>query len=417
MAYKTCPNCGNKVPTTNVVCPYCGYRFQQNANGGILLVLAFVLALLFAPIIVVLGMFGKFLLKGLYKNVLQIEEFKKFRKTYTIICLGWFVVGIALSVLMFTLSPDLAEYGLYPFAIGNVVVFALSIVFGNKIYKKHKDDIPAEPDASCEAASNDELVEIEDTAADTSADESAVDSPISLGSDEYGSKKKMFELLTELAALRNANILTEEEFNEQKRQILSARYEPAPQQVTTEKVKNKEASPKVGPSTVSNAKAGEKKAKHQGLAKSLSIVGLIITILTVITFVVGTVFLCTARINVLLEYNMDGTQNWITDNFIAAAFSSWDISVLCLFTIIGAILMLVVLSAKLRAEIKRSQDDNQTIVSDILTLLVAAVPIVFSALTVDYYVNAGLLLFLILSASCGILIAMHLVLLLIKKVV
>ena len=62
MAFKTCPNCGNKVPTTNVACPYCGYRFKQNANGGMLLALALVLAIVFAPVISVLGLFGKFLL-------------------------------------------------------------------------------------------------------------------------------------------------------------------------------------------------------------------------------------------------------------------------------------------------------------------------------------------------------------------
>ena len=133
MALRSCPNCGNKVSTTTAICPYCGYRFNQNGNGGILLALAFVIAVLLAPIIIVLGMFGKFLLKSVYKNILHLDEFKKFRKTYTIVCFSWFAVGIALAVVVFKLIPDLATYGLYPLFIGNIVLFALSIVFGKKI--------------------------------------------------------------------------------------------------------------------------------------------------------------------------------------------------------------------------------------------------------------------------------------------
>ena len=134
----------------------------NQGNGGILLALALVIGILLAPIIVVLGMFGKFLLKGLYKNVLQIEEFKKFRKTYTIICFSWFVLGIALTVLIFTLLSDFAEYGLYPLAIGNILLSALSIVFGNKIYKKHKDDIPTESDVPSEDVFNGQTVKTEE---------------------------------------------------------------------------------------------------------------------------------------------------------------------------------------------------------------------------------------------------------------
>ena len=468
MALKVCPNCRNKVSSTKVICPHCGHRINQseNQNGGMLFALALVLALIFAPIIIVLGLHGRFLLKGLFKNVLQIEEFKEFRKKYSIICLSWFAAGIVLTVLMVTLIPDLAQYCLYPLVIGNIVLFALSIKYGNKIYKKHQDDIPADSDASGEDVTSDEPVDneycngkkknellaglaahvfgnkffnnqkdktpadsdvsgedvtnyepvdIEDSATDTAIDEPAGDSPRAVGSNEYYNKKKMFELLTELAALRDANILTEEEFNEQKRQILSSHYESMPQQVTSEKVTVKEVALAVSDTTVSKKKAVEKKESHHWVVKLINIVNLILTSLSVVAFIVGAVFLCTARIRVFREYYSDGTSHLITSNYIAAAFDGWDISILCLFTIIGAILMLIALSAKLTAEIKHSQDDNKTIITDILTILVSAIPIVFSALTVDYYENVGLLLFLILSASCAILVAMHLVLLLIKK--
>ena len=158
-----------------------------------------------------------------------------------------------------------------------------------------------------------------------------------------------------------------------------------------------------------------KQTKQRDVAKPLSTINLILTILTVITFFVAAVFLCIARVEVFLEEYDDGTSHWITDHFITAAFSGWDISVLCLFTILGAILMLVTLLAKFKFEIKHSYDDNKIIIRDLLTLLVSAIPIVFSSLIINRYANIGLLLFLILSGSCGILIGIHMFLLLIKK--
>jgi hypothetical protein len=149
----------------------------------------------------------------------------------------------------------------------------------------------------------------------------------------------------------------------------------------------------------------------------LSTINLILTILTFITFAVGIVFLCTARIRVDFEQYAYGESHWITCNYIEAIFDDWDVSPLCLLTTIGAIITAVALFVKMKAEIKHTQDDNKMIITDLLTLLVSAVPIVFSALTVDNYVNDGSLLFLILSSSSGVLIIMHLLLLLIKKLV
>jgi predicted nucleic acid-binding Zn ribbon protein len=408
MAFKTCPNCGNKVPTTKVVCPHCGYRFNQNANGGMLLALALVLAIVFAPVIIVLGLFGKFLLKGLYKNILGLEEFKKFRKTYTIICFSWFFLSIAFIVVCGVLQLEIVEYAFYVLCGGNIALFALSIVFGNKIYKKHKDDIPTDSNTAKEVDSEAELIETEDTTTESATEESSNSNAGMFGSNEYDNKKKKFELLAELAALRDANVLTEEEFNEQKQQILRAHCESVPQTVTSSKASTEK--------TV-RGDIKETNENQKRVSKLLSTINLILTILTFITFAVGIVFLCTARINVLLEENADGTIHWITSNYIEAIFDGWDISPLCLLTTIGAILMTVVLLVKMKAEIKHTQDDKKMIITDLLTLLVSAVPIVFSAITADYYVNAGLLLFLILSSSSGVLIAMHLLLLLIKKLV
>ena len=139
MSFITCPSCHNKVPSTNAICPHCGYNLRKNTNGGMLVALALVLAIIFAPIIVVLGLFGKFLLKGLYKNILGLDEFKKFRKAYTVICLSWFFLSIAFCVVCVNLLSDFAEYSFYILCGGNIALFALSIVFGNKIYKKHQN--------------------------------------------------------------------------------------------------------------------------------------------------------------------------------------------------------------------------------------------------------------------------------------
>ena len=219
MTIITCPSCGNKVPSTKAVCPHCGYKLRENANGGALLAIALALAIIFAPIIIVLGLFGKFLLKGLYRNILNLEAFKKFRKAYTIICFSWFFLSIAFCVVSGILLPDIVELSFYILCGGNIALFVLSIVFGNKIYKKHKDDIPTDPDAEGETEAESDTEEL------TSFDEGAQ------GASEYGNKKKVFELLTELAALRDANVLTEEEFNAQKQQILNAHYESAPKTV------------------------------------------------------------------------------------------------------------------------------------------------------------------------------------------
>ena len=380
-----------------------------------LLALAFVLALIFAPIIVVLGMFGKFLLKGLYKNVLQIEEFKKFRKTYSIILFCWFAVGIALAVLTFTLFSDFAEYGLYPLVIGNVVLFALSIVYGNKIYKKHRDEIPAVSEDSVEAATDDGLVETEDTATDESADNAAEYIPDEVDACDYGDKKKMFALLTELAALRDANVLTEEEFNEQKQQILRAQYKSAPLQNASNRSSIKEPAPAIAKSAVSGGKAEETKEKKQRPAKALRVVGLILTILTVLTFIVGAVFVFSGKIRYPI-YLEDSTCEYRQLPFHITAFSSSLVgssrATRCLLSIIGIILLAVSITVKFAIDIKcgkHSKFTNRAITMDVISILVAAFAIVFSFLTVGF-ANGAFLVGAILIASCALFILIHLLL-------
>jgi hypothetical protein len=59
-------------------------------------------------------MYGKFLMGGLFKNVLVVDEFKKFRKKYSIISLSWQVLGIVAIVLfaVFEIAVEIALYAL-----------------------------------------------------------------------------------------------------------------------------------------------------------------------------------------------------------------------------------------------------------------------------------------------------------------
>ena len=114
---------------------------ELNQAQGAMLAIAFVIGLLFAPILIILGMFGKFLLGGIYKNATPLKAFQKFRKIYSIISLAWMGLGIAGVIVTVILGAG-AEIALYALVGGNVLLFILSIVIGNKIYNEHKHELP-----------------------------------------------------------------------------------------------------------------------------------------------------------------------------------------------------------------------------------------------------------------------------------
>jgi uncharacterized repeat protein (TIGR02543 family) len=193
---------------------------KPSGNGGALLALAFVIALIFAPVLIVLGMFGKFLLGGTFKNVLKIEEFKKFRKNYTIICLLWQVLAIAAIVVLAILKIDVT-YALYGLVGINILLLVLSMKTQKKIYNKYKDDPKilsgADDKIKASDAKTAEPKKSESYAnGSTSSNAAFVHQPVSLDD-----KKKIFELLAELKKLRDADILTEEEYLAQKEELLS----------------------------------------------------------------------------------------------------------------------------------------------------------------------------------------------------
>ena len=159
---------------------------QSNESGGagLLLIIGFILAVLLAPLFVILGTHGKFLLKGLYKKVLDNPKFKKFRLPYNIAglafsvaCIAAFVVGIILKIQLLIMIP------LFALFFGNIVYIVLGMVIANQIYKKQeaekKEEVPSEAEqvneepseeeSSVELATSEDLEESDDVEADSVA--------------------------------------------------------------------------------------------------------------------------------------------------------------------------------------------------------------------------------------------------------
>ena len=371
----------------------------NQGNGGILLALALVIGILLAPIIVVLGMFGKFLLKGLYKNVLQIEEFKKFRKTYSIICFSWFVLGIALTVLIFTLLPDFAEYGLYPLAIGNILLFALSIVFGNKIYKKHKDDIPAESDASSEVVFDGQTVKMETFSPAesqpeefTAETESATECSAEEISMEYApiaseAIQKNLYAIKKLKELLDIGAITKSEFDEKKKILLGEIS--APKKKTT-------------------TKSSVKTEKCKNLILKISP---ILNIVALIALIVGIAFLVFTRFLGLVISN--GHGEIYNGGYILHAFSG---EILPLFTVVSTIIVSISLLIQLYFDISKSGSFKKTLIINLLAIAFNTVAVVFGFITANqYWRYSGILLFAILASVCLLFVVLRLALTIVSK--
>ena len=104
---------------------------------GMLLILAFVIALIIAPILITLGMFGKFILKGVYKNAATHPKYKKFRKGYIIISFSLFAVCIALLIVFVAIGGDLpVSLPLYILVGVNVIGFIITLIHCKKLAKE-----------------------------------------------------------------------------------------------------------------------------------------------------------------------------------------------------------------------------------------------------------------------------------------
>lgn len=98
-----------------------------------------------APLIFILGMYGKIWLLGLFKNIIHLDAFKKMRRIYTIACLGFYTFLITISVLLFNLVPDLEIRNVIAFGafsilfVGSVILSILSLVIRSNFEKKIRE--------------------------------------------------------------------------------------------------------------------------------------------------------------------------------------------------------------------------------------------------------------------------------------
>ena len=109
-----------------------------------MIVLLFLVFVFFGPIILAILMIGKPKKITPFKNVLNIEQYKKFRLIYLIIgfilyvgIIVLFVLSIAIESMSGMITPSL--YILFGF---DIVYLILSLVIGNSIYKKYHVEEP-----------------------------------------------------------------------------------------------------------------------------------------------------------------------------------------------------------------------------------------------------------------------------------
>ena len=118
---------------TNFVVKPSGSGAQGNGEGALAgVVLGLILAVIFAPLLIILGMRNKFLLKKLYNNR-SGNEYKRFTKIYTYIGIALYAVVAILIALGSVLSiSGLTMAGVYTLFLGEIVYFILSLVLTKK---------------------------------------------------------------------------------------------------------------------------------------------------------------------------------------------------------------------------------------------------------------------------------------------
>ncbi len=128
-------------------------RPMANPATAVLMLFALIIALLLAPLAVGLGMHGKLL--HIYDDVLEEEEFKKFRTPYMIGGIVWVVSCLVWTVLFFVskdkVGPTLLMMPIYVWIGVDIGYVAISIIVKNNIYKKHEPEIRARKEAACQA--------------------------------------------------------------------------------------------------------------------------------------------------------------------------------------------------------------------------------------------------------------------------
>ena len=326
----------------------------KNDSQGALLALALALAILMAPIIIVLGMFGKFVLKGLFKNVLPLDAFKKFRKTFTIICLSWFGLAVAACVLLLILVPNLFEVAFGALCVGNIVLFVLSIVIGNSIYKKHKDELPMQ----VETTNQEDLVEQKEEVEKIDENQDVI-VPNEISNNDNLEVDRTVEALKKFKELLDMGIITQKEFDAKKKELLNGKP-----------VSKKE------------------KVKKDISDKPFMVMSRILSIVAVVLFFTGAIFLIFAR-----DYSTINDSDGIM--YFSAAFKG---NVAALLTIIFGFVFYMFTIIQLVLNFKNKPSYKLMIIMGIIGILFAGAAIPFGFISMDDY--RALVFSILMSSSC-----------------
>ena len=170
-----------------------------NPAAAIAAIVLFLVFVLFGPIIFSFYMCGKPKAKNLFRNVLGIEQFKKFRKIYIIIGSILYAGCLAFIIVSFILLKDLASTALFILAGFDIVYFIVGILVGNSIYKKYHVDEPAP-----ELSENPGMAAPSGRLTDEATDE-----------------------LLRYKKLLDAGAITEAEYETKKKQLLTAAAQPS----------------------------------------------------------------------------------------------------------------------------------------------------------------------------------------------
>ena len=359
----------------------------RGAGLGIaLLAIAFVIGLIFAPILIILGMFGKFLLGGLFKNVLPIEAFKKFRKTYTIITIIWLVLGLAAIVVLAILESEAVEIALYSLVGGNVLLLILSIVIGNKIYNEHKHELPQPVEIDIEV---EQTTQVSESISDTVVEEELVEDSVQIPEDAVqipiDDTQKTLVAIKQLKELLDMGAITKSEFNEKKKALL-------------------------GNIGSTQTKKVDKKAKKPFNSKLCFRINLILSVVAIITYIVGFVFLCFEKVdeNFFRIPHSIREFSFFEVSFDLSPIDAWDWPEFPL-TAIGAILSALCLVIQLICDLSKNKNANKSIIVDILAILSLTIAIVFG------FITGEAIVFSILVSSSCLFVLLHLIMSIIIK--
>ena len=122
-----------------------GGEDKKQPDTGImgLIFIGVILSLIFAPIIILLGMHQKFLLKGVYKKSYKHPKFLKLRKLYTIFGFTYFGLGlVAFIVFIIIGDPLVPTIPLYILVAGNLIGFIVTVIISRKLAKTMPKEKP-----------------------------------------------------------------------------------------------------------------------------------------------------------------------------------------------------------------------------------------------------------------------------------